>query len=71
MTIAYSMMKQQADQHHLEHHFNVGDMVFLCLQPYKKTSLKLKGHKNLVPRFYEPYKILQKIGHVAYKFELP
>ena len=64
-------MKQQADQHHSECTFQVGDMVFLRLQPYKKSSLKLKGNQKLAPNFYGPYKVLQKIGSVAYKLELP
>ena len=69
--MARNCMKQQADQHHYERTFQVGDMVFLCLQPYKQSSLKIKGHQNLAPKFYGPYKVLQKIGSVAYKLELP
>ena len=64
-------MKQQADQHHSERTFQVGDMVFLRFHPYKQSSLKLKGHQKLAPKFYGPYKVLQKIGSVAYKLELP
>ena len=54
-----NQMKQQANQHHSERTFQVGDMVFLHLQPYKKSSLKLKGVHKLDPNFYVPYKILQ------------
>ena len=46
-------------------------MVFLCLYPYKKSSLKLIWHEKLDPNFYGPYKVLQTIGSVAYKLELP
>ena len=69
--MARNHMKQQANQHHYECTFQVGDMVFLHLQPYKQSSLKLKGHQKLAPKFYGPYKVLQKIGSVAYKLELP
>jgi hypothetical protein len=31
----HNRMKQQADQHHSERSFEVGDWVFLILQPYK------------------------------------
>lgn len=41
---AQNRMKQQANQHHSECTFQEGDQVFLRLQPYKKTSLKDKGH---------------------------
>ena len=69
--MARNRMKQQANQHCSERTFQVDDMVFLRLQPYKQSSLKLKGHHKLAPTFYGPYKVLQKIGSVAYKLELP
>ena len=69
--MARNRMKQQADQHRSECTFQVGDMFFLRLQPYKQSSLKLKGHQNLSPKFYGPYKVLLKIGFVTYKLELP
>ena len=46
-------------------------MVSLHLHPYKQSSLKLKGSHKLTPKFYGPYKVLQKIGSIAYKLELP
>jgi hypothetical protein len=42
LVMAQNRMKQQADQGHSEHQFVEGDQVFLCLQPYKKTSLKVE-----------------------------
>ena len=48
-------MKQQSNQHHSERSFEVGDQIFLQLQPYKQTSLKLQGHQRLTPKFYGPY----------------
>ena len=69
--MAGNRMKQQADQHRSERTFEAGDMVFLRLQPYKQSSLKLKGRHKLAPKFYGPYRILQKIGSIAYKLELP
>ena len=38
---------------------------------YKQTSLKWNGVENLKPRDYGPYKVIQKIGEVAYELELP
>jgi hypothetical protein len=65
-------MKQQADQHCSERSFEVGDWVFLRLQPYKQMSLKKSKKDNkLFPKYYVPYKVLQKIGTMAYKVELP
>ena len=69
--MARNRMKQQADQHRFECTFQVGDIVFLHLHPYNKSSLKLKGNKKLAPNFSGPYKALQNIGSIAYKLELP
>ena len=55
----------------MEIHFQVNDLVYLRLNPYKKTTIKGKGSKNLKPGFYGPYKVVRKIGEVLYELELP
>jgi hypothetical protein len=70
--MAQNRMKQQENQHHSERSFEVGDWVFLRLQPYKQMSLKqAKKDNKLSPKYYSPYKVLQKIGTMVYKLELP
>jgi hypothetical protein len=72
LVMAQNRMKQQADQHYVEREFEVGDWVFMRLQPYKKMSLKHQNKDNkLAPKYYGPYKVLQRIGSMAYKLELP
>ena len=70
--MAHNHMKQQAYQHCSEISFEEGDWVFLRLKPYKHMSLnKAKKDNKLSPKYYDPYKVLQNIGSMAYKLELP
>ena len=54
LTLARNRMKQQADQHRTEREFEVGDWVFVRLQPYKQLLLKQQGklnyHQNIMGR---------------------
>jgi hypothetical protein len=71
MRVAQDQQKMYADRHRTERSFEVGDLVFLRLQPYRQSSLKQKGAEKLKPRYYGPYRITQKVGQVAYELELP
>ncbi|XP_077234689.1 uncharacterized protein LOC143876893 [Tasmannia lanceolata] len=64
-------MKQQADKHWLEREFQVGDSVYLRLQPYRQTSINVRAFRKLSSKFYGPYKVLERIRHVAYRLDLP
>jgi hypothetical protein len=55
----------------IEKNFEVGDLVFLRLQPYQQLSLNKSGAEKLKPRFYSPYRIMLRVGEVAYELELP
>jgi hypothetical protein len=46
LTLVQNRMKQQVDQHCSERSFEVGDWVFLRLQPYKQVSLKKSKKDN-------------------------
>jgi hypothetical protein len=67
---AQNCMKLVYDKQHKERQFQVGDWVYF----YNYTGsppLMLEKNLKLTPCFHGPYKILQKIGQVAYRLELP
>jgi hypothetical protein len=63
--------KISEDRQRIEHSFEVGYLVFLRLQPYRQSSLKKSGVEKLKPRFYGPYRIMRRVGEVAYELEIP
>jgi hypothetical protein len=71
LVMAQNHMKQQTNEGNSEFQFPEGDQVFLHLQPYKKTSLKGEQCQKLAPKFYGPYTILKRVGHVAYRLAFP
>ena len=71
MKEAQARVKKIYDQHHQEREFKVGDWVYLRLQPYRQMSVSMRKNLKLFPRFYGPYQILEKMGGVSYKLNLP
>ena len=62
-------MKAQANKGHRDVSFEVGDMVLLKLRPYCHNCLVLGANEKLSPHFYGTFKILEKIGSVAYRLQ--
>lgn len=68
---AQQRMKAQADKNRTERSFEVGDMVFLKLQPYIQSSIAPRANHKLLFKYYGPYPVLAKVGTRAYRLELP
>ncbi|KAK5785598.1 hypothetical protein PVK06_040199 [Gossypium arboreum] len=67
---ASDRQKSYADLKRKEIEYSVGDMVFLKVSPWKKI-LRFGKKGKLSPRFIGPYRILKRVGPVAYQLELP
>lgn len=71
LTTAQERIKWFADKNRVDRSFAVGDWVYLKLQPYKQASMPSKKLGKLAPQFYDPFQVLQKVGDVSYKLDLP
>ncbi|GJY05807.1 reverse transcriptase domain-containing protein [Tanacetum coccineum] len=67
---ARSRQKSYADNHRKPLEFQVGDQVLLKVSSWKGTICFGKRGK-LNPRYTRPFKVLDKVGSVAYRLELP
>uniref|UniRef100_A0A8R7PYZ4 Integrase catalytic domain-containing protein n=1 Tax=Triticum urartu TaxID=4572 RepID=A0A8R7PYZ4_TRIUA len=64
-------MKDSADKRRSHRVFEVGDWVFLKLQPYVQRSVATRSNQKLAFRYFSPYKVLHRVGAVAYKLQMP
>ena len=71
LELAKQRMKYFADKHRSERVFERGDWVYLKLRPYKQFSVRSSQVWKLSPRNAGPFMILEKVGEVAYKLDLP
>ncbi|GJR14087.1 putative reverse transcriptase domain-containing protein [Tanacetum coccineum] len=67
---AEDRQKTYADLKRKPMEFEVGDRVMLKVSPWKEV-VRFGKRGKLNPRYVEPFKVLAKVGKVAYRLELP
>jgi hypothetical protein len=68
---AQQLAKKYYDASHMELEFDVGAWVWLCLLHRTTQSLDPCAKYKLGPRWAGPFRVLERIGHVAYRLQLP
>lgn len=63
-------MKNNADLRRKEEFFKVGERVYLCLQPYRQTSIPKCQNLKLATQLYETFEVEARKDEVAYKLKL-
>ncbi|KAJ9556252.1 LOW QUALITY PROTEIN: hypothetical protein OSB04_010866 [Centaurea solstitialis] len=67
---AQSRQKSYADRRRSDLEFQVGDKVLLKVSPWKGV-IRFRKRGKLGPRFIGPFKVIARVGKVAYRLELP
>ncbi|KAI3811090.1 hypothetical protein L1987_20806 [Smallanthus sonchifolius] len=70
MKAAQDRQKSYADRRRRPIEFDVGDRVMLKVLPWKGI-IRFRKRGKLSPRFVGPFRIMARVGEVAYRLELP
>jgi hypothetical protein len=68
---AQALMKTAHGEKHWLVEFAVGDWVWLHLNNRVAVAVRDGAQSKLSPKFYRPYEVVEKIGAVAYRLQLP
>lgn len=64
-------MTHFANKNRSERQLELGDMVYLKIQPYRHSSLSIHRCIKLQSKFYGPFRVMEKVGNTTNKLLLP
>ncbi|BAT84457.1 hypothetical protein VIGAN_04184000 [Vigna angularis var. angularis] len=65
------MMVKQANRKRRPVTIKVDDWVYLKIRPHRQSSMLVRLHPKLSARYYGPFRVIQKVGEVAFRLLLP
>lgn len=71
LLLAQDIMKNQYDKKHRALDFAVGEWAWLRLHHRSAAGITSVHSSKLTQRFYGPHKVLERVGEVAYRLQLP
>ncbi|PKI75080.1 hypothetical protein CRG98_004554 [Punica granatum] len=71
LAAAQNRMKAAADKHRWDEEFEVGDWMYLKLQPYRQHSVFKRANQKLTSRYFGPFQVIARVEAAAYRLDLP
>jgi hypothetical protein len=71
LLLSPDLMREHHNKKQRIKEFQVGEWVWLRLQQREAAGITPLKQSKLSPRFFGPYQVIERIGEVAYRLQLP
>lgn len=66
---ARNRMKQEVSKKRIDKEFNVGDLVYIKLKPYRQMFVVQKVNQKLSAKLHGPYMVKERICQITYHLQ--